>query len=55
MDGWIVKVNFLELERRVIVQLVSSLGVKMSSVPALTLSNGVKMPILGFGTWQVSD
>lgn len=52
----IVKVNFLEsvIERR-IVQFVESLGAKMSSVPALTLSNGVKMPILGFGTWQAKD
>lgn len=27
----------------------------MSSVPNVTLNNGVKMPQLGFGVWQVPD
>lgn len=27
----------------------------MSQVPSLTLNNGVEMPQLGFGVWQVPD
>ena len=27
----------------------------MSKVPFITLNNGVRMPQLGFGVWQVPD
>ena len=27
----------------------------MSKVPSITLNNGVEMPQLGFGVWQVPD
>ena len=27
----------------------------MSAIPSVTLNNGVEMPILGFGVFQVSD
>ena len=30
-------------------------GFPMSTVPSVTLNNGVEMPILGFGVFQMSD
>jgi 2,5-diketo-D-gluconate reductase A len=30
-------------------------GFPMSTVPSVTLNNGVEMPLLGFGVFQVTD
>src|SRR5574340_1387459 len=33
----------------------SIVGLSMPPVPSVTLNNGVEMPILGFGVFQISD